>query len=167
MLQCTTYCILVKEENGVDEMKCPYCLSSGFKVTDKRTSPNGIRRRRECLSSRCGKRFTTYEKVEPIGLHVVKKDGRREAFDREKLERGLKKAFEKREVAEEELGEMVDSIEKMVMKKGGEIKSSVLGNLVMKKLEKKDKVAYVRFASVYNDFHDVSDFRKEIRGLKN
>jgi len=145
-------------------MDCPYCFNKESKVTDKRESPEGIRRRRECL--KCGKRFTTYEKIALEDIYVIKKDGLREKFDREKLERGIKKAFEKRPVPAEKITKMINEIEEQIRKKGKkEIKSSMIGELVMKKIKKLDNVAYIRFASVYRDFQDIKDFKKEIRKL--
>ena len=139
-------------------MECPFCSNTIFKVTDKRDSPQGIRRRRECM--KCKKRFTTYEKIERSDLYVIKKDGRREIFDRNKLERGIDKAFEKRPISKEQIQKMVNDIEEQIRKKGKrEIKSSIIGDLVIKKLKKIDKVAYIRFASVYHDFEDVRDFK--------
>ena len=144
-------------------MECPYC-SGPSKVTDKRNSPEGIRRRRECLN--CKKRFTTYEKISKGEFFVTKKDGRREKFFREKLEKGIEKAFEKRPISKEKIEKMVNEIEEQLMKKGKkEIKSDFIGALVMKKIKKLDNVAYIRFASVYRDFQDIKDFKKELRGL--
>lgn len=145
-------------------MQCPYCNSLENKVTNKRLSPQGIRRRRECLD--CKKRFTTYEKIEISDLYVIKKDSRREKFSREKLEIGIEKAFEKRPISKEIISKMISEIEESLRKRGKEVKSSFIGELVMKKLEKIDKVAYVRFASVYKQFRDISDFKKEIKGLR-
>ena len=144
-------------------MKCPYCSSTEIKVTNKRESPDGIRRRRECL--KCKKRFTTYEKIEPTELFVIKKDGRREKFSREKLKAGVDRAFEKRPVAQEKIDKMLQEVEENLRKRGKEVKSSTIGELLMKKIEKLDKVAYVRFASVYKNFQDIKDFNKEIKGL--
>lgn len=145
-------------------MKCPYCSDTKLKVTDKRSSPGGIRRRRECL--KCKKRFTTYEKVEKTGLYVIKKDGKREKFNREKLEKGIERAFEKRPISQEKITKMINEIEEQIRKKGKkEIKSSIIGDLVSKKIKRLDKVAYIRFASVYRDFEDVKDFKKEIKEL--
>tara|TARA_Y100000310_G_scaffold238224_1_gene241572 strand:+ start:800 stop:1201 length:402 start_codon:yes stop_codon:yes gene_type:complete len=133
-------------------------------VTDKRPSPSGIRRRRECL--KCKKRFTTYEKVERGEFYVIKKDGRREKFDREKLDGGIERAFEKRPVSKQKIDKMISEIEEQIRKKGKkEIKSTIIGDLVSKKIKRLDKVAYIRFASVYRDFEDVKDFKAEIRGL--
>lgn len=146
-------------------MECPYCVHTSSKVTDKRKSPEGIRRRRECLNPKCKRRFTTYEKIERSDLYIIKKDGRREKFDVEKLKGGVDKAFEKRPVSKEIIKKMLIEIEDQIRKKGKEVKSSVVGDLVMKRISKIDKVAYVRFASVYKDFHDIKDFRKEIKSL--
>lgn len=143
-------------------MNCPYCSHTKLRVTNKRSSPEGIRRRRECL--KCKKRFTTYEKIEQSDIYVIKKDGRREKFAREKLESGIMKAFEKRPVPTGEIQKMINEVEDMIRKKGKkEIKSSVIGDLVSKKIMKLDKVAYIRFASVYRDFEDIKDFKEVIR----
>jgi transcriptional repressor NrdR len=145
-------------------MDCPYCFHKESKVTDKRTSPEGIRRRRECL--KCNKRFTTYEKIAPEDIYVIKKDGRREKFDKEKLERGINKAFEKRPVSKEKIDMMINEIEEQIRKKGSkEIKTTEIGEIVMKKIKKIDNVAYIRFASVYRDFQDINDFKQEIKKL--
>ena len=145
-------------------MECPYCLHKESKVTNKRRSPQGIRRRRECL--KCKKRFTTYEKIEKNDLYVIKKDGRRERFDIEKLKRGVDRAFEKRPISQEQIQKMIIEIEEILRKKGKkEIKTSFIGNLIMKKLKKLDNVAYIRFASVYRDFENINDFKKEIKRL--
>ena len=145
-------------------MNCPFCANTTFKVTDKRNSPDGIRRRRECL--KCKKRFTTYEKIEKSELYVIKKDGRREKFIREKLQSGIERAFEKRPYSIEKIQEIVNDIEEQIRKKGKkEIKTTTIGEIVMKKIKKIDKIAYVRFASVYLDFKDVNDFKKEIKEL--
>ncbi len=145
-------------------MDCPYCSHTKSKVTDKRSSPSGIRRRRECLNSKCKKRFTTYERIERGDLYVIKKDGRREKFNRDKLETGIQKAFEKRPVSHEKINKMINEIEEQIRKRGKkEIKSSLIGDLVSKKMKKIDKVAYIRFASVYRDFEDIKDFKEAIR----
>lgn len=144
-------------------MDCMYC-SGNTRVTDRRKSPDGIRRRRECLE--CKKRFTTYEKISKGEFFVTKKDGRREKFSREKLEKGIEKAFEKRPISKEKIEKMINEIEEQLMKKGKkEIKSDFIGELVMKKIKKLDNVAYIRFASVYRDFQDVKDFKKELKSL--
>ena len=146
-------------------MNCPFCPSKGSKVTNKRNSPGGVRRRRECL--KCSKRYTTYEKISKDDLYVIKKDGKREKFDIEKLEKGIKRAFEKRPVSEAKISNMINSIEEQLRKKGRkEIKSSVIGELVMKKIKKLDNVAYLRFASVYRDFQNIQDFKQEIKAIK-
>ena len=144
-------------------MQCPYCLHGETKVIDKRDAENITKRRRECLS--CGKRFNTQESLERIGLRVIKKDGRREEYDREKVKRGIMKACEKRPVTSNQIEKMIANIEDKIMKKGKEVKSDVVGELVSKELKKLDKVAYIRFASVYKDFTDLDDFKKEIKGL--
>ncbi len=145
-------------------MNCPYCSHKESRVTDKRTSPDGIRRRRECL--KCKKRFTTYERIERTDLYIIKKDGRREKFDIKKLEAGIEKALEKRPVPQEKINNMINEIDEQIRKAGKkEVKSSVIGELVMKKLKKLDEIAYVRFASVYRQFQDINDFKQEMKGL--
>lgn len=143
-------------------MECPYCSNKTSKVTDKRKSPRGIRRRRECLN--CKKRFTTYERIERSDLYVTKKDKRREKFDGEKLRKGINKAFEKRPVPKEKIEKMINEIEEQLRRKGKkEIKSSIIGELVIKKIKKLDNVAYIRFASVYRDFQDIKDFKRVLK----
>ena len=145
-------------------MKCPFCSHTKSKVTDKRSSQENIRRRRECL--KCKKRFTTYEKLEKSDLYVIKKDGRREKFDREKLQTGIEKAFEKRPVSIEKIQNIIEEIEEQIRKKGKkEISSSIIGDLVSKRIKRIDKIAYIRFASVYQDFQDLGDFKKQIKEL--
>ncbi len=145
-------------------MECPYCSHKFSKVTDKRSSPFGVRRRRECL--KCKKRFTTYEKIERGDLYIIKKEGRREKFDRAKLESGIEKAFEKRPVSRDKIQKMINEIEEQIRKRGKkEIKSSIIGDLVSKKIKKLDKVAYIRFASVYRDFEDIKDFRNVLNDI--
>ncbi|MGY4883996.1 MAG: transcriptional regulator NrdR [Nanobdellota archaeon] len=145
-------------------MNCPYCGYKESKVTDKRSSPDGIRRRRECL--KCKKRFTTYERIERSDLYVIKKDGRREKFDIKKLEAGIDKALEKRPVPKDKINTMISEIDEQIRKIGkNEVKSSVIGELVMKKLKKLDDIAYVRFASVYRQFQDINDFKQEMKSL--
>jgi len=147
-------------------VKCPFCGSIEDKVIDSRTSKEGdaIRRRRECL--RCGKRFTSYERVEDLLPEVVKKDGRRESFDRIKILTGLKKACEKRPIGIETLDNITDSIEKKLVGLGvKEIKSTWIGEEVMSSLRELDKVAYVRFASVYRQFKDINEFMNEVKTL--
>lgn len=145
-------------------MRCPYCSGTESRVTNKRESPLGIRRRRECL--KCKKRYTTYEKVERSELYIIKKDGARERFNREKLEKGIEKAFEKRPISKEKIEKMIDGIEEQLRKKGKkEIKSSNIGSIIMRKIKKLDNVAYLRFASVYQDFQDISDFSRELKNI--
>lgn len=139
-------------------MRCPYCKKGESRVLDSRLveMSNEIRRRRECLV--CGRRFTTYERIEEPPLWVVKKDGRRELFDREKLLRGIMKACEKRHATLETLSLMVDEIERALRDcSETEVSSQVIGHMVMERLRKVDKVAYVRFASVYREFKDVGE----------
>jgi len=157
----TTACVNLKVTK--ETMLCPFCAHTDTKVTDKRDAGNVTRRRRECLA--CGKRFSTKEAVEWTELKVIKKDGRREHFDRGKIKAGIMKACEKRPVSDEQIEKMVNRIEERARKKGKEIKTSVIGELVSHELKKCDKVAYIRFASVYRDFTDISDFKKEIQAL--
>jgi len=147
-------------------MRCPYCQENETKVVDKRDSKEGItRRRRECL--KCQKRFTTYERVEMLDIHVVKKDKRRELFNREKLLSGILRACEKRPISRPKIEEIVDNIELRLKKANKtEIKSGKLGEMVSVKLKKLDKVAYLRFASVYKEFADISSFSDELKKLK-
>jgi len=147
-------------------MRCPFCGHLESKVIDSRESKKGlsIRRRRECLS--CKRRYTTYEKIEEIPYMIVKKDGRREPFDSQKLLRGLLKACEKRPIPVRKLEEIVEEIEsKLQEKPEKEMNASEIGKFVMKKLTALDKVAYVRFASVYREFKDVLEFKKELEKL--
>ena len=147
-------------------MKCPYCGHKKDKVVDSRESRDGdaIRRRRECL--KCSKRFTTYEQVEHALPLVVKKDGRRESFDRNKILSGLTKACEKRPISIDRLYEFVDDIEKQLYSRmEKEVPSYMLGEMVMERLAKLDEVAYVRFASVYRRFQEATDFVHEVRKL--
>ena len=147
-------------------MKCPFCSSDEDKVIDSRSSNEGksVRRRRECL--KCDKRYTTYEYIEEIPLMVIKKDGRREAYDRNKIISGIMKACEKRPVSVERVETVVDRVEKEVQKSfDKEVKAQVLGELVMENLHKVDEVAYVRFASVYRQFKDINQFMKELKDL--
>jgi len=149
----------------LNRMDCPYCSSKNSKVTNKRPSNKEVRRRRECL--KCKKRFTTYEKVASSDIYVIKKDGSRVKFERDKLEKGIEKAFEKRPVQKEKIDKMINEVEEQIRKRGKkEIKSSVIGELIMKKIKKIDNVAYIRFASVYRDFQDVSDFKSAIKEVK-
>ena len=147
-------------------MKCPFCGHQEDKVVDSRASSDGvsIRRRRECLS--CGKRFPTYEHVEEQPLMIIKKDGRREPFDRQKLLAGLVKACEKRPVSMDDLEQLVDELERELSQQfEREAPSREVGERVMKKLHALDPVAYVRFASVYREFKDVEQFMRELKDL--
>ncbi len=147
-------------------MKCPYCAHPESKVVDSRPADEGasIRRRRECLS--CHKRFTTYETMESLPLMVIKKDGSRQSFDRNKVLGGLIRACEKRPVAYHTLEEIADEIEQVLQNKmEREINSSDIGELVMDRLKKVDEVAYVRFASVYRQFKDINTFMHELNKL--
>ena len=147
-------------------MRCPFCREDNDKVVDSRASEEGtiIRRRRECLS--CGRRFTTYERIETLALRVVKKDGRREAFDRSKILSGFVKACEKRPVSTEALDRVVAEIENEIYTHHDrEVTSRHIGQLVMRKLRELDQVAYVRFASVYREFKDVSEFVEEVKPM--
>ena len=148
-------------------MKCPFCGAEDTKVTDSRDSSEAfeIRRRREC--EKCAKRFTTYERIEAHPLVVIKKDGRRESFLYEKLMGGIVKSCQKRDVSVEKMEEAGRDIESSLRNEDkSEIPSGVIGELVARKLKKLDKVAYIRFASIYKDFEDVTDFEKEIKSIK-
>ena len=147
-------------------MKCPYCGFLESKVIDSRESKKGIsiRRRRACLS--CKRRFTTYEKIEEIPYMVVKKDGTRQPFDTQKLLRGMMKACEKRPIQISQLEEIIEEIESLLQERPDkEIGVAEIGQLVMDRLKELDKVAYVRFASVYREFGDVAEFRRELEDL--
>lgn len=146
-------------------MLCPYCLHEESKVIDKRNAEGTIRRRRECL--KCEKRFNTREAVERAELRVVKKDGKREEFDREKIRKGILRACEKRPVSDEVIEKMIGKIEEKIRKRGNDIETSFIGELVARELKRTDKIAYIRFASVYKDFADLDDFKKEIKELVN
>lgn len=147
-------------------MRCPFCQAADTRVLDSRDSAEGtiIRRRRECET--CKRRFTTYERVEELNPLVVKKDGRRESFDRDKLLAGLKKACEKRPVPVEKVEALVTEIERRLQELGEkEIPSSTVGELVMERLPALDEVAYVRFASVYRSFRDIAEFMDELKDI--
>jgi transcriptional repressor NrdR len=147
-------------------MKCPFCANAENKVIDSRISKEGkaIRRRRECLG--CERRFTTYEYVEDILPMVVKKDGRREQFDRQKMLNGVKKACEKRPISMEAIDKIVENVEQACQDiQAEEIPSTVVGEKVMNELKALDGVAYVRFASVYRQFRDVGEFMSELKDL--
>jgi len=147
-------------------MICPYCHADQTKVTDSRETELGsTRRRRECL--KCNKRFTTYERIEEIELTVVKKNKNRERFDRNKLIRGFMRACEKRPIKIEKIERIVDEIEAELRKKDSiEIPSTDIGEMVMGKLKELDKIAYIRFASVYREFTDIRSFEKELNKIK-
>ncbi|MCX5706253.1 MAG: transcriptional regulator NrdR [Candidatus Omnitrophica bacterium] len=147
-------------------MKCPFCGYKEDKVVDSRATAeeSAVRRRRECL--KCGKRFTTYEYIEEVSLMVIKKDGRRESFDRKKVLAGVVKACEKRSVSLEKMEEIVIQVERSIQKKSDrEVLSTRIGELVMEKLKTLDDVAYVRFASVYRQFKDVGQFMTELKDI--
>lgn len=147
-------------------MQCPYCRSTETEVVETRVSEDGtnIRRRRTCVS--CGKRFTTYERIENVTLIVKKNDGRREQFDREKLRSGVIKACEKTNVSLEQINEIVDDVERELMGEDTvEIEGKKIGQMVAVRLKKIDKIAYIRFASVFKRFVDLEDFEKELKKL--
>jgi len=149
-------------------MKCPFCGDPSNRVIDSRLSKDGhvIRRRRECYI--CKRRFTTYEHIEEIPVMLIKKDGRREVFNREKVRSGMLRACEKRKISVNVIEEFIDDIERDLRETGEkEIESRVIGNKIMDKLQNLDAVAYVRFASVYREFKDVNDFVSELKTLLN
>ena len=148
-------------------MKCPYCYVPESKVIDSRASDNGgsIRRRRECVS--CGRKFTTYERVENMVMMVIKKDGSRQSFDRNKVANGIRRACEKRPISMEQVEGMIDTIEaKLQSGYDREVTSQHIGELVMELLKDVDKVAYIRFASVYKNFEDADTFMEELDRLR-
>ncbi len=148
-------------------MKCPFCGSKETKVTDSRSTKDGsiIRRRRECLQ--CNFRFSTHEELELLKLTVIKKDGRKEPYDREKIIRGIKQACEKRPVAEKDILRLVNYVEQDIINSDKEeIDSKTIGNLVITYLKKLDEVAYLRFASVYKNFKSANGFIKELKNLE-
>lgn len=147
-------------------MKCPICYYPDTKVIDSRVATDGlsIRRRRECL--KCGFRYSTYEEIEILDLMIVKRDGRKESYNREKIVSGLRKALEKRSITDDKFKKLLHSIERDLQKlRKNEITSLQVGNIIMKHLKKIDQVAYIRFASVYEDFKDAQEFRKELNKL--
>lgn len=145
-------------------MKCPYCGSEESKVIDSRDINDGVRRRRQCLE--CNSRYTTYERVLPGSLFVVKKDHRREEFSKEKMLAGIRKACEKRPLPAGTVDRLADEIEAELYQMGrAEVASSVIGDMVMEKLRETDNIAYIRFASVYRHFADITDMRQEIDTL--
>lgn len=147
-------------------MRCPFCGHTNGRVVDSRSSKEGdaIRRRRECLN--CGRRFTTYERIEEVAQMVIKKDGRRENFDRWKLKSGILKAVEKRPIGLEQVDALIDEVERELFNSSEhEITTKALGEAVMHKLKKLDEVAYVRFASVYRQFKDLNEFMGELKSM--
>ena len=148
-------------------MKCPFCNSNEHKVLDKRESKagNSIRRRRECLS--CGRRFTTFERIDLGNIMVVKRDGSRQPFNRDKIKNGILKSLQKRPISTQQIDLMMDSIESTVRTKyEKDVCSKEIGNLIMQELRLIDPVAYIRFASVYKDFRNIREFINEIHGLQ-
>ncbi len=146
-------------------MQCPYCQHENTKVTDSReTGIYSIRRRRECLE--CHRRFTTYEHIEMSPVYIIKKDGRREKYDKTKIQNGVAKALEKRPISHDQMETMIDAIEEKIRQQGKEeIESTRIGEFVMEELQKLDQVAYIRFASVYRSFADITLFEKEVQKL--
>ena len=145
-------------------MNCPYCGYIDSKVIDSRDVNDGIRRRRQCL--RCDSRFTTYERFERASLFVIKKDGRREEFDREKLLTGIRKACDKRPLASGAVAKLVDDIEAELYQTGrSEVSSAQIGDIVMARLKSLDQIAYIRFASVYREFADITTLKEEVDSL--
>ena len=147
-------------------MQCPYCKSTDSEVVETRVSEDGtnVRRRRNCLS--CGKRYTTYERIENITLIVKKKDGRREQFDREKLRTGLGRACEKTTVSTDAINNIVDEVEReLISGESVEVEAKKIGQMVALRLKKLDKIAYIRFSSVFKRFVDLEDFEKELKKL--
>ena len=149
-------------------MRCPYCGSENSRVVDSRPAEdnNAIRRRRQC--DECGKRFTTYEKIETIPLIIIKKDNNRETYDRAKIEAGVLRACHKRPVSAAQISQLVDEVETEIFSmEEREIPSQIIGELVMNKLKDLDAVAYVRFASVYREFKDINTFMDELKNVLN
>ena len=148
-------------------MQCPYCNHENTKVTDSRdTGIYSIRRRRECLD--CKRRFTTYEHIELSPIYVVKKDGKREPYDKQKIKKGVMKALEKRPVSQEQIETILENIEEKIRRAGQEeIQSNMIGEYVMNELKELDQVAYIRFASVYRSFADITFFEEEVKKLTN
>jgi len=152
--------------NEVDPLLCPTCRKSETRVVDSRDDENVVRRRRECLDPRCKHRFTTYERMEAPRLFVVKKDGRREQFSREKILAGLRRACEKRPVSESQMEAVAADLERELFARGeSEVPSTTIGEKLMEALRNLDKVAYIRFASVYRQFRDVESFQEELSAL--
>ena len=145
-------------------MKCPYCGHSESRVIDSRSLGEGVRRRRQCLA--CSARFTTYERVQPHNIFVLKKDGRREAFTRDKLSSGIRKSCEKRPLLTGAIDKLLDDVEAELYQTGKtEFPSSLIGDLVMERLKKLDHIAYIRFASVYREFADITTLQKAVDTL--
>ncbi len=150
-------------------MRCPACNNESTRVLDSRVASDGVtvRRRRECSKKKCGFRFSTIEEIEILDLTILKRNERKESYNKEKLKFGIKKALEKRPHTDEEIAQLIRDIEMDLQKtRKSEVDSSVLGDIVMKHLKKFDKVAYIRYASVYRSFEDVKTFEKELRDLK-
>ncbi len=150
-------------------MKCPVCGNDNTRVLDSRVASDGVtvRRRRECSKKKCAFRFSTIEEIELLDFVIVKRDGRKESYHKEKLKSGIKRALEKRPHTDEEISQLIRDIEMDLQKtKQTEINSSILGDIVMENLKKFDKVAYIRYASVYRSFEDVKTFEKELKNLK-
>lgn len=146
-------------------MQCPFCQGSQTSVLDSRDNDEAVRRRRVCAT--CRKRFTTYERVEGVDLKVIKKDGSKESFDREKIRRGVIKATWKRPVSMAAIEDLIEGVERDLRAKGSkEVKSWEIGNLIIERLKKIDKMSYLLFASVYRDFASLEDFEAEIKALK-
>lgn len=146
-------------------MKCPFCSSKDTKVIDTRenTSKNSVRRRRECI--KCGERFTTYEQIQN-DFWVIKRSGKKERYERKKLKSGILKACKKRDIQKEEIDKIIDEVEKEIKTKfPTPIKTSKIGDTVLKKLKALDEIAYLRFSSVYQDFEDISSFSEEVKNL--
>ena len=150
-------------------MRCPACNNESTRVLDSRVASDGVtvRRRRECSKKKCGFRFSTIEEIEILDLTIIKRGEKKESYNKEKLKTGIKKALEKRSHSDEEVAQLIRDIEMDLQKtRKSEVDSSVLGDIVMKHLKKFDKVAYIRYASVYRSFEDVKTFEKELRDLK-
>jgi len=146
-------------------MQCPYCDHENTKVTDSRdTGVYSIRRRRECLN--CRRRFTTYEHIELSPIYVIKKDGKREPYDKQKIKKGVMKALEKRPISQEQIETVLENIEEKIRRAGQEeIQSNIIGEYIMNELKELDQVAYIRFASVYRSFADITFFEEEVKKL--
>lgn len=163
---CVCWFLPPRSHHSNDPMKCPVCLAADTKVTDSRLSAEGfaIRRRREC--PKCGFRFSTFEEAEILNLAVIKRDGRREPYAREKVEGGLRKALEKRPVTQDDFKRLINHIERDIQHiQKPEVTSGVIGEIIMKRLKRFDTVAYIRFASVYRSFQDVATFQQELASL--